>query len=45
MPEISRFYEASVSLEGELLEGKLPLKQFRMVSGWMAIHEDELYEA
>lgn len=38
-------YEASVSLDGEVLEGKLPLKQYRMVSGWMALHEDELYAA
>ena len=38
-------YEASVSMDGEVLEGKLPLKQYRMVSGWIAIHEDELYAA
>lgn len=38
-------YEASVSLDGEVLEGKLPLKQYRMISGWMALHEDELYAA
>ena len=37
--------EASVALDGEVLEGKLPIKQYRMVAGWMAIHEDELYEA
>jgi hypothetical protein len=30
---------------GEVLEGKLPIKQYRMVSGWMALHEDELYAA
>ncbi len=38
-------YEASISLDGEVLDGKFPLKQYRMVSGWMALHEDELYEA
>ncbi len=38
-------YEASIALDGEMLDGKLPIKQFRMVSGWMAIHEDELYAA
>lgn len=38
-------YEASVALDGELLEGKLPMKQYRMLSGWMAMHEDELYAA
>ena len=38
-------YEAAMSLDGEVLEGKLPLKQYRMISGWMALHENELYEA
>ncbi len=38
-------YEASIGLDGEVLEGRMPLKQVRMVSGWMAVHEDELYEA
>jgi hypothetical protein len=38
-------YEASVALDGEVLEGKLPVKQYRMLSGWMALHEDELYAA
>ena len=38
-------YEASVALDGEVLEGKLPIKQYRILSGWMALHEDELYAA
>ncbi len=38
-------YEASVALDGEVLDGKLPTKQYRLVSGWLALHEDELYEA
>lgn len=38
-------YKASVSLDGEVLDGELPIKQYRMLSGWMAIHEDELYVA
>lgn len=38
-------YVASVSLEGELLAGSLPRKQHRMVSGWLAAHEDEAYAA
>ena len=29
--------------DGELLEGKLPEKQYRIVSGWIALHEEELY--
>ena len=47
-PHVHVYYgesEASVALDGELLEGKLPVKQYRMVVGWMAIHEDELYAA
>ena len=24
-------------------DGQIPVKQFRMLAGWMAIHEDELY--
>ena len=36
-------YSASVGLDGELLEGKLPEKQYRIVSGWIALHEEELY--
>lgn len=27
------------------MDGKLPTKQYRLVSGWLALHEDELYEA
>ena len=38
-------YEASVDLDGEVLDGKLPVKQYRILSGWMALHENELYEA
>ena len=38
-------YEASVGVDGELLAGKLPVKQLRMVQAWAAIHEDELYQA
>lgn len=38
-------YEASVGLDGEVLDGSLPLKQYRMLSGWLVLHEDELYKA
>ena len=38
-------YEAAVALDGEVLDGKLPTKQYRLVSGWLTLHEDELYEA
>jgi hypothetical protein len=38
-------YEASVGVDGELLAGCLPVKQFKLVQAWAAIHEDELYAA
>ena len=38
-------YEAVLALDGELLSGVLPKKQYRMVSGWLAAHEDEAYAA
>ena len=38
-------YEASVGVDGELLAGRLPVKQLKLVQAWAAIHEDELYEA
>lgn len=36
-------YEASVGIDGELLAGKIPVKQLKLVQAWLAIHEDELY--
>ncbi len=38
-------YKASISLDGEVLVGGIPMKQYRMVSAWLSIHEDELYSA
>lgn len=38
-------YEASVAIDGELLAGELPVKQLKIVTAWLAIHEDELYVA
>ena len=37
--------EASVAIDGEMLAGRLPKKQWRILNGWLAIHEDELYAA
>lgn len=37
-------YAASVGLDGELLAGSLPLRQLRIVAGWLALHEDEVYD-
>lgn len=38
-------YAATVGLDGELLAGSLPLRQLRIVTGWLALHEDEVYDA
>ncbi len=38
-------YEAILSFDGEVLDGDIPSKQYRIVSAWMALHEDELYKA
>ena len=38
-------YDASVGIDGELLAGKLPVKQLKLVQAWAAIHEEELYAA
>ncbi len=38
-------YEASVGVDGELIAGRLPVKQLKLVQAWAAIHEDELYAA
>ena len=38
-------FKASVSLDGELLAGSIPRKQFRILTGWLLFHEEELYAA
>ena len=38
-------YEASVGIDGELLAGSLPLKQLKIVVGWLAHNEDAAYAA
>ncbi len=38
-------YSASIGVDGELLAGSLPSKQLRIVNGWLAIHEEEVYAA
>ena len=45
-PHIHALYgedEIVVSIDGEVLEGKIPNKQLKLLLAWMAIHEDELY--
>lgn len=38
-------YEASISIDGELLAGALPAKQYKLVAAWLVLHEDEIYTA
>lgn len=45
-PHIHALYgedEIVVSVEGEILEGRFPNKQLKLLLAWMAIHEEELY--
>ena len=37
-------FEASIGIDGELLAGSLPEKQYALVRAWLYLHEDELYE-
>ena len=38
-------YEASIAIDGDMLAGSLPAKQYKLVSAWLVMHEDELYRA
>lgn len=38
-------YEASIGIDGELLAGSLPRRQMKIVVGWLALHEEEVYAA
>ena len=38
-------YEASIGIDGELLAGALPSKQYKLVVAWLVLHEDEIYAA
>lgn len=47
-PHIHAFYgdyEAVIAIDGDMLSGSMPSKQLRMINGWLAIHEDEVYAA
>ena len=44
MPNYEEF-EASVAVDGELLIGSLPQKQMKILVGWLAFHEEEVYAA
>lgn len=38
-------YKASIGIDGQLLVGSLPTRQYKMVVEWLALREDEVYEA
>ena len=38
-------YKAVIAVDGELLAGSLPSKQMKIVAGWLAFHEEEVYQA
>ena len=38
-------YKAAIAIDGELLAGSLPRRQFRIVTGWLAFYEEEAYKA
>lgn len=38
-------YSASLGIDGELLAGSLPARQLKIVIGWLAMHEEEVYAA
>ncbi len=47
-PHVHVYYgedEAAISIDVELLAGALPMKQFKIVTGWLAFREDEAYRA
>lgn len=38
-------YRAVIGVDGEILAGSLPRRQMRIVLGWLALHEEEVYAA
>ena len=38
-------FKASIGIDGELLAGSLPAKQYKLIVAWLVLHEDELYKA
>jgi len=38
-------HEATIGIDGELLGGELPSKQYKLVQAWLILHEEELYAA
>ncbi len=38
-------YKAAIGVDGELLAGGLPTRQLKIVIGWLAHNEEEVYAA
>lgn len=38
-------YEASIGLDGELLAGSMPKKQYKILVGWLLYNEEKVYKA
>ena len=38
-------YEAAIAIDGELLAGSIPKKQYKIIIGWLAHHEEQAYAA
>ena len=38
-------YTMSISLNGEILDGKIPNKQLKLVQAWLEIHKEDLNAA
>lgn len=47
-PHIHAFYgdyEAVIAIDGQMLAGSMPTKQLKIINGWLAIYEEQVYEA
>ncbi len=38
-------YEASIGIDGEILAGRMPAKQLKLIQAWAILREEVLYEA
>ena len=38
-------YKAVIAIDGELLAGSLPVRQMKIITGWLALYEEEAYKA
>ena len=36
-------YSACIGIDGEILGGEFPPKQFKMIETWLILHKDELH--